>query len=289
MNPSACLVCGGSELTPHLEILLRCQACGFVTARLDAPLDARKLYEDDYFTGQEYLDYKADEAFFKRNFRKRLREVLAHAQQQRRGGAGPGRPRLLEIGAAYGFFLDLAREHFDTVGFEVNPEAVRFAREQLKLDVRTDDVLAADAAAIGGPVDVTVMWDVIEHLDRPDRFIEHIAELSAPGALLFLTTGDIGSLAARARGRRWRMIHPPTHLHYFDRRTLPALLSRCGFEPLSVSSVGVARGIHQVLYSILALRLGRQSWYEACKKLIPANWGFTLNTFDIMQVVGRRK
>ena len=288
MNPPTCLVCGGAGLAPHLEILLRCQACGFITARLDAPLDARKLYEDDYFTGQEYLDYRADEAFFKRNFRKRLREVLDRTQQRRGGGPG-SRPRLLEIGAAYGFFLDLAREHFETVGFEVNPEAVRFAREQLKLDVRTDDVLAADAAAIGGPVDVTVMWDVIEHLDRPDRFIEHIAELSAPGALLFLTTGDIGSLAARVRGRRWRMIHPPTHLHYFDRRTLPALLSRCGFETLSISSVGVARSIHQVLYSILALQLGRPNWYERCKKAIPPSWGFTLNTFDIMQVVGRRK
>jgi hypothetical protein len=28
--------------------------------------------------------------------------------------------------------------------------------------------------------------------------------------------------------------------------------------------------------------------FEACKRLIPATWGFTLNTFDIMQIVAER-
>src|SRR4029079_2967820 len=100
-NPSSCLVCGASTFEVQWEILLRCRTCGFVTARLDAPIDARRLYEGDYFTGEEYLDYLAYEAFFRKNFRKRLKQIRQHAT----GG------RLLEIGAAYGFFLDLAREH----------------------------------------------------------------------------------------------------------------------------------------------------------------------------------
>ncbi|HOB76031.1 MAG TPA: class I SAM-dependent methyltransferase [Phycisphaerae bacterium] len=274
---SACLVCGCSHMTPHLEILQRCSGCGFVTARLDAPVDVRQIYEGRYFTGEEYLDYLADEPFFRKNFRKRLRELL------RRCSGG----RLLEIGAAYGFFLDMAREHFDVVGYEINPEAVRHAREVLGVDVRTDDFLTAGVEDLGGPVDMTVMWDVIEHLERPDLFLAHIAEVSRPGALIYITTGDIGSALARRRGRRWRMIHPPSHLHYFDRRTLPQLLARYGFGTLEVRSVGVARSFRQVLYSILVLGLQRPRAYEALKKFVPPAWGFTLNTFDIMQVVAR--
>lgn len=277
-SPPTCLVCGHTGMRPHLEILQRCPVCGFVTARLDIPLDARKLYEGDYFTGEEYLDYLADEPFFRKNFRKRVKDLARRC---------PGGGRLLEIGAAYGFFLDLVKDRFDVLGYEVNPAAVRHARELLKLDVRSDDFLAVPMADLGGPVDVTVMWDVIEHLERPDAFLERIAAISRPGALLYVTTGDIGSRLARWRGRKWRMIHPPSHLHYFDRRTLPQLLARYGFRTLDVRSVGVARGFRQVLYSVLVLGLKMPRAYAILKKAVPATWGFTLNTFDIMQVTAQ--
>lgn len=276
---ATCPVCDHAGWTPHLDILMRCPGCGFVTARLDAPMDARSLYEGDYFTGEEYLDYRADEAFFKRNFRKRLQWVLKH----RSGG------RLLEIGAAYGFFLDLARPHFDVLGFEVNQDAARYGREAFGVDIRTDDFLTAPADTMGGPVDVTVMWDVIEHLQHPDRFIARIAELSSPGAVLVITTGDIGSPLARLRGRKWRMIHPPTHLHYFDRQTLPRLLARHGFKTTDIRSVGVARSLHQILYSLLVLGLRSPRAYGALRRAVPAAAGLTLNTFDIMQVTARRQ
>jgi len=279
MPERTCLVCDHVGLDPHWDILLRCPACGFLTARLDEPVDARAIYDSDYFTGQEYLDYAADEAFFKKNFRKRLRDIL------RRKPAG----RLLEIGTAYGFFLDLARQHFDVLGFELNRQAARYAREHFGLDVRTDDFLTVEPETIGPPVDVTVMWDVLEHLERPDRFLARIADLSKPGALVYLTTGDVGSRLARFRRQRWRMIHPPSHLHYFDRNTITRLLAKTGFETVDIRATGVARSIRQTLYSILALRLKAPRAYAAIKQITPPTWGFTLNTFDIMQVITRKK
>ncbi len=274
---SACLVCGGGDLIAHLEILLRCPTCGFVTADVDQPVDAAQLYGEGYFRGEEYLDYEHEEAFFKRNFRKRLDDL----RRRRSGG------RLLEIGAAYGFFLDLARPHFDVIGYEIGAAAARHAREVLGIDVRSEDFLAAPAAEIG-PVDVTVMWDVIEHLQHPDRFVARVSELSRPGALLYVTTGDIGSALARWRGRQWRMIHPPTHLHYFSRDTLTRLLAAHGFRVLETRHVGVARSLRQVLYSVLVLRLGRERAYRALARVVPPTWGFTVNTFDIMLMIAEK-
>jgi cyclopropane fatty-acyl-phospholipid synthase-like methyltransferase len=158
LSERICIVCGHDHWRDHLDLLLQCERCGFVTARVDASLDARSLYEGDYFTGEEYLDYLADEAFFRKNFEKRLKRVRARCP----GG------RLLEIGAAYGFFLDCARPSFEGVGFEVNPAAVDHARGKLGLDVRSADFLSTDLASLGGPFDAAVMWDVIEHLERPD-------------------------------------------------------------------------------------------------------------------------
>ena len=278
-DPRPCLVCGADAWTPHLGDLLRCTACGFVTADLTAPIDAGALYSEEYFRGAEYLDYAADEAFIKRTLQPRLDAVLARC---RRG-------RLLEIGSAYGFFLDLARAHFDVVGFEVSTAAAAHARQRLGLDVRSDDFAAASPASIGAPVDATVMLDVIEHLEHPDRVIAHIAEVSRPGALLLITTGDIGSWVARHRGRRWRLIHPPTHLHYFSRATLSRLLARHGFQVRDVRAVPVVRSVRQTLYSILALRMGRTGLYQRLERLVPPTLGFPLNTFDIMQVIAERR
>jgi SAM-dependent methyltransferase len=241
-------------------------------------LDAQHVYDGNYFTGGEYLDYGSDEAFFKKTFRGRLKELL----RRRSGG------RLLEIGAAYGFFLDLAKEHFHVVGYEVNRAAAHHARARFGLDVRTDDFLLANPASFRGLIDVTVMWDVIEHLDRPDLYLARIADVSRPGALLYVTTGDIGSVVARLRGSRWRMIHPPTHLHYFSRSTLARLLANHGFRVLEIRTVGVARSLRQILYSVLVLRLGRGGAYETLKKFLPPSCGVTLNTFDIIQVVAEK-
>lgn len=271
---ASCLVCGATAWAPHLGDLLRCTACGFVTADLSAPIDPAALYSEAYFRGEEYLDYAADEAFIKRTLQPRLDAVLARQP----GG------RLLEIGSAYGFFLDLARRHFDVVGFEVSAAAARHARERLGLDVR-GDFLAADPASIGAPVDATVMLDVIEHLEHPDRVIARVAEVSRPGATLLITTGDIGSWVARRRGRRWRLIHPPTHLHYFSRPTLARLLGRHGFQVRDLRAVPVVRSVRQTLYTILALRMGRAALYQRLEPLVPPTLGYPLNTFDIVQVV----
>jgi len=279
MTQHTCLVCSRGGLEAHFDVLLKCPACGFVTTPPQPALDLTSLYDTTYFAGNEYLDYRSDEAFFKKNFRKRLNGIL----QRRSAG------RLLEIGAAYGFFLDLAQHHFDVVGYEVNEEAAAWGRDCFGLDIRTSNFLDATPDTFNGPVDITVMWDVIEHLERPDRFIAHMAELSASDALLYITTGDIGSRLARLRGPKWRMIHPPTHLHYFDRQTITQLLANHGFHVVEIRPIGVTRSFRQILYSIFVLGLKAHSSYDRLHKWTPPTWGITINTFDIMQVVAKKK
>lgn len=273
-----CLVCDRGRLDSHFEGLLKCPECGFITARIERGTEVREIYERDYFKGDEYLDYAADEVILKKNFRRRLDDIL----KRRQSG------RLLEIGAAYGFFLDLAKARFQVRGFEVNPEAARYGRDKFGVDIRTNEFLDAQPVDLGGRFDVTVMWDVIEHLERPDLYLRHIAALSRPGALLYLTTGDIGSRLARWRGPNWRLIHPPSHLHYFDRQTIRQILARYGFEVREIKSVGFARSALQVLYSVLVLRLGWKRGYVFARRIIPPAWSFTINLGDIMQVVAEK-
>jgi 2-polyprenyl-3-methyl-5-hydroxy-6-metoxy-1,4-benzoquinol methylase len=276
-----CLVCAGAYKKATLPGLKRCIDCGFVTADLTiSEEDLARLYGKDYFHGEEYRNYVSEEASLKVNFRRRidtLKQIIPDFSKL----------KVFEIGCAYGFFLDevgpdVLRAH----GIDISADATEHARTVKKVDAITgnysDHKLAPD-------VSLVTMWDTIEHLPRPDVFIEKAALEIMPGGYIAITTGDISALNARIRGKSWRMIHPPTHMHYFSVATLTKLLERNGFDVVHVSHPGNARDLRSILHFVLDLRLGWGGLYRRIAAWRVFNISLSLNLFDIMFVVARRR
>ena len=217
-----CLVCGDSYSPSRLPGLKASQSCGFVSADLEiSPEELRALYSDRYFTGEEYRDYVAERELHERHFACRLKLLLRHISDAQTKA-------LFEDGCAHGFFLNLARTRFGSVrGIDISDDAARYGQEVLGLDTTAGDLLAQ--ASIGTP-DVVCLWNTIEHLERPHEYLRKLSTGMPKGAVVAVTTRDIGSPVARIRGSGWRQIHPPTHLHYFSIATLSRLLRNCGFE-----------------------------------------------------------
>ena len=279
---NACIVCGGTAAAQLYLGILRCCSCTYVYADMrlsDAELFT--LYNEEFFTGGEFSDYAADETYFRKNFRLRFRALQKFLDPARH-------QRLLEIGSAYGFFLDEVRSHFQHVqGIDITDAGIRHAREQLKLDVVQADFLAHDYGT--QRFDVVCLWDTIEHLRAPHLYLKKIAEHTAPGALVALTTGDIGGLNARLRGQHWRLIHPPTHLHYFSAATIARLLDTHGFDVIYNRYCGFYRSVGNMAYNILVLRQQRPRLFALLAKSGVTNLGFYLNLYDIMYVIARRR
>jgi len=278
---SGCLVCGGRFVKSHLPGLLRCENCGFISANLDISEEAlAHLYGKDYFHGNEYLDYLAEEDSLRINFVDRLVTLKKFCPEF-------GQADLFEIGCAYGFFLDEVRSAVrSSAGVDISADAVNFAVTTRKVDARCGDYLTL---VLDKQVDVITMWDTIEHLKRPDLFIRKAASDLRPDGLLAITTGDVGSVNARVRGRNWRMIHPPTHLHYFSVATITRLLDAQGFDVIHVSHPGNSRSLRSIAYFILALQMKRRRLYESIQRYPVFDWRLTANLFDIMYVIARRR
>lgn len=278
---ASCLVCGAKLRPSHLPGLLKCAACGFVTADVQLTDEELKaLYGQSYFHGQEYLDYSAEEKSLRRNFARRLRTLRQIAPELHEQS-------LFEIGCAYGFFLDEARGAAKSVkGMDISAGAISYARTVLGLDVHEGNYLDRKMTE---KFDVIAMWDTVEHLKRPDLFISKISANLRPGGLFALTTGDIDSINARMRGKGWRMIHPPTHLHYFSLRTMTALLDRHGFDVVHVSYPGVWRNLRSILYYTLAWRSRKSKLYDMFRDWKVFDLGISVNMFDIMYVIARRR
>jgi hypothetical protein len=277
-----CLICHSSDLAPLYKGLLRCRACHYVFADLNlTDRELQQLYDHSLFKEGEFFDYRADRKYFTRNFRLRYRVLRRFIDPARHR-------RLLEIGSAYGFFLDVVRADFPTLaGIDVTDEGVRYTREELKLPAMQGDFLQYDFGA--QHFDVVCLWDTIEHVARPDLYVQRISQLTEPGALLALTTGDIDSLVARLRGEHWRMIIPPVHAHYFSRATIARLLDQYGFDVVYQRHCGFYRSMSNVAYIILALRHARPKLFRRLQRLGLLNWGFYLNLYDIMYVIARKR
>ncbi len=272
----ACELCASVAAPEPLypaKRIVRCSSCGLVYHELPPGFDPSAPYDDAYFNGGEYLGYERDKAALQLNFSARVRDLRAMA---------PDGGDLLEIGSAYGFFLDLARAHWRARGLEISPGAATCAREALGVDVRVADFLALPDEPES--VDLVCLWDTIEHLPHPVRVVEKAARWLRPGGHLVMTTGDLGSTLARWRGESWRQIHPPTHLFYFTRATLRRAVEQAGLEVFEERSVAHTRDIFSMLHG-LALRW-RLPWPAAA----PAGLSLpiTLDLGDILLLVARK-
>jgi 2-polyprenyl-3-methyl-5-hydroxy-6-metoxy-1,4-benzoquinol methylase len=199
--------------------------------------------------------------------------------------------RVLEVGCAYGYFLELLRGRYpDSVGVDVSEVAVTAARDR-GLDARAGDLLEVDVQGSFGAV---CLWDTIEHLAAPDAVLRRATELLAPGGHVFLTTGDFGSLLARMQGLRWRQIHPPTHLFYFTRRSLARLCQRVGLKVLAFETVTVHRrlssslkGWEQRYPASRSARLAR--WLRLALPERVRDFDFPLNVGDTLFLAARKE
>jgi 2-polyprenyl-3-methyl-5-hydroxy-6-metoxy-1,4-benzoquinol methylase len=153
----------------------------------------------------------------------------AYADYQMRHLPHPARGRrLLDVGCGNGLFLSLARSAgWNVVGFDLDPDAVRVAREK-GLDVRLgnfDTISEQDAA-----FDAITLSHVIEHVDSPFKLLVECRRLLKTDGFFWLETPNIESAGHRKFRRNWRGLEIPRHLTIFSRSALIDLLHRAGFS-----------------------------------------------------------
>ncbi|MEI9811590.1 MAG: class I SAM-dependent methyltransferase [Acidobacteriota bacterium] len=241
---AVCRICGTAAALAGVKnefSLYRCGSCGFLFVH-PLPDDTLAIYNDDYFQGagggHGYMDYDRD----KEPMRPTFEQYLVRMQQ------ALGKPgRVLDVGAATGFFLDIARQKgWDTAGV-ASDFAARLGRKK-GLDVRTG--ILQDATFPDASFDAVTLWDVIEHLSDPEKAVRDVRRLLKPGGLFALNTPDADSLWAKTTGMNWHLIVPPEHIHLFGRRSAVKLLDTCGFEPLTVTTIGKTFTIQYVLQTL---------------------------------------
>jgi len=150
---------------------------------------------------------------------------------------GPSR-RVLDVGCWRGDTGRVLMERGCTVsGFEVDPEAAAQAAEVLD-DVRIGDLNAVALSEVfrGELFDVVIFADVLEHVLDPEGVLADACSLLAADGRVVISIPNVGhgSLRLAHLQGRWDMtdtgLLDRTHIKFFTRQSLVALVTNCGFE-----------------------------------------------------------
>ena len=221
-----CPLCGSEATSPRSYTfephrVVRCAGCGlwYLSPRLDEQAMLESYRDHSYFEGggPGYRSYRSQEATLRHTFRRFLRALDA------RGATGGS---LLEVGCAYGFFLEEASPWFDLrVGTEFSAQAAEQARE------RADRIVLGGLEGLADErFDAAAVIHVIEHVYDPVAFLVQLREHLAPGGWAIVATPDMGGFWRPLMGRRWPFFKIPEHVTYFDRRTLRRLFAAAGYR-----------------------------------------------------------
>jgi SAM-dependent methyltransferase len=274
-----CPCCGGAtrhayRFTVNRCPIWQCAECG--QGRAEAPgFEPSSYYTAEYFSGEHpdgYADYIGAEPVLRREFARTVSFIRRFVPSG----------RLLDIGCAYGFFLQEARRYFDVHGIEIAEDAAAHSRKS-GLDVRTG-IADEKTLAEFGELDVITLFDVIEHLPDPGDTLALSHRHLKPGGILVLTTGDFGSLFAKTLGPKWRLMTPPQHLWYFTRASVTRLAERLGFTVLRFEHPGKV-----VPLSLIAFQLKRMLGLRRTKTDAASTIGIPVNLFDAMRVVLQKR
>lgn len=277
-----CQACQGHLFTrlftKHQFRILRCQHCGLVFTDIPPGFDLNAIYDETYFAGGQddgYADYLASEKVLRKEFKQTVKFI-------KRFSSGRQRQRLLEVGSAYGFFLDEASPYFECTGIEVSESGAEFSRK------RGHHVVSgvADNLTIGslGTFDIIVMLDVLEHLPEPQETLKLLSGKLNPSGLLLIVTGDVDSTLSRLAGRNWRLMTPPQHTFFFSKETLNTMINNADMELLNVSKPWKFVPLGLMLYQLTS-RMGIRM--KAIRKL--NGIGFYVNLFDTVRILAKKK
>lgn len=143
--------------------------------------------------------------------------------------------RLLDVGAAEGYLAEiLTRRGFDVTCLERDPGLAALARERCRRVLVAD--LERELPPLGGPFDVIVCGDVLEHVSEPVGVLLSLVQQLKGDGMTLISVPNVAHLWVRLGlllGRfdyADRGILDRTHLTFFTRRSFLRLLAECNLS-----------------------------------------------------------
>lgn len=230
MGFDQCPACEGRLKAGLQPWHLQCGRCSYEGSSLRVDIDV----QGDREVLDEVLREEGLSDLRQRNF-----AVLAEDLAARFAQRAEGRPRLLDVGCAHGWFLQATDGQFEVVGIEPDARVADSASAR-GLPVRRG--FFPDVLQVGEKFDVIVFNDVMEHIPdilsamractavlRPGGVV--VVNAPARTGVLYRVARVMARMGAPASFERlWQKGFPSPHVHYLDDGSMRAIGARTGLR-----------------------------------------------------------
>lgn len=199
-----------------------CVGCGMTFIFPWPDEQALQGHYEDY--GQRYylLDGLKDFLLSTKHYEREIRIVSRVASK----GA------LLDVGCSVGGFVKAATDlGYDAEGIDISPTSVAVG-QAIGLQVRAGDFLTTTFAR---KFDVITMWATLEHLPKPNRYIEHALRQLRPGGTFFASVPNFSGITQRLIGHKDRYVGID-HLNYWTARGFVSYIAGFGLDILGITT-----------------------------------------------------
>jgi len=210
-----------------------CSGCG-IYYLLSLSGEAKK-YNADYFNseyreqyGKTYLqDFDNIKAIAHRRLVK-IKKILL--LKERYNSTSFKKPKLLDVGCAYGPFLSAAAEQgFDALGLDISQEAVAYVNRELKLKAFQADFEQSDNSVIQPQsMDVLTMWFVIEHIQKLEAVLKRVNRLLKMGGAFAFSTPNGSGISALTDLNDFLKAAPSDHFSIWRPAIVKKILDKYG-------------------------------------------------------------
>ena len=243
LSHSKCLLCNSKDL---LELknyqnayLVKCQKCNFVFGKRIPETSELIAHYQKYQRGGEISAITI----------KRYEELLDTFEKYRKTN------RILDIGCGDGYFLEVAKKRgWQTFGTEYTDEAIATCSNK---GITIHQGILNPSNYTENDFDVITSFEVIEHINNPQREIKNIREILRVGGLFYFTTPNFNSISRLVLKENWNVIEYPEHLSYYTTKTINAFFQINNFRKIKLSTTGIS--IKRVKKSIFPKKIIEQN------------------------------
>jgi 2-polyprenyl-3-methyl-5-hydroxy-6-metoxy-1,4-benzoquinol methylase len=152
-----------------------------------------------------------------------------------------GNLKIIDFGCGWGDFLDTANGHgVSVIGYDEDSKKTALAKERGHKIVEDVDELKSF-----GPVDVVVMFSVLEHLQDVKYSLNLVKELLKPGGLFVFSVMDYRSIYIKKNVKRLKNnlpaltkdLNPVEHVNLYSYKAVMRTVKKYNFDFLSSDNV----------------------------------------------------
>lgn len=140
---------------------------------------------------------------------------------------------ILDVGCGNGYFLStLPIDRFSCYGVEINKRGRGLSRKRgIKIIGSQLNKIRFDHK-----FDVTTMWHVLEHIEKPWELMSEVHRLLSPNGILVFQTPNTNSLGFKLGKADWFHLDSPRHLVLYNKKSAEVLCQQTGFEIIKIKN-----------------------------------------------------